>query len=171
MSLTYLTAQLGENEKILKASRQHWFYLVKRIIWAVLVTLAVFFLVLLLDTSWAKDVSWIKWGYVLVLIPLVMVVWRVLLWRVKFYVVTNRRVARVAGLLNKDVKDSSLEKVNDVVLKQSIIGRVLGYGTISILTAAEFGLNRMTMLRDPIGFKTQMVNAKEQFEHEIGRSS
>jgi uncharacterized membrane protein YdbT with pleckstrin-like domain len=171
MSIEYLAKQLGANEKIQYESRQHWVFLVTRIFWGVAIAAIIFVLVLLLDTSWATDVSWIPWLYLLALIPLVQVLWRVLLWRARVYVVTNRRVARVAGVLNKNVKDSSLEKVNDVILAQSMFGRLLGYGTIEILTASEQGLNLMKMLRDPVTFKTAMVNAKESFEHEFGHSS
>src|SRR5659263_340919 len=39
---------------------------------------------------------------------------------------------RVHGVLSKRVADSSLEKLTDVVLKQSIIGRMLDYGDIVV---------------------------------------
>lgn len=170
MSIEYLQKQLGTNERILRSVRQHWAFLVKRAIWEIIgfiaIVLGVYFL-----ARWTPEQAWLNWGYVLLLIPAAVFGWRFLQWRVKIYVVTNRRVARVAGVLNKNVKDSSLEKVNDVLLNQSLFGRVLGYGDIQILTASEQGLNKMLMLSGPVEFKTAMVNAKEDLEREFGHSS
>ena len=75
--------------------------------------------------------------------------------------ITNRRVIQTEGLLNKHVIDSSLEKVNDVVLSQSAFGRMLGYGDVEILTASEMGVNRFERITGPLRFKTEMLNQKE----------
>jgi uncharacterized membrane protein YdbT with pleckstrin-like domain len=79
-------------------------------------------------------------------------------------VVTNRRLIQVFGVFNKNVTDSSLEKVNDVKMDQSFFGRIFGYGDIEILTASELGVNRFTMIGNPVRFKTAMLNAKVQLE-------
>ena len=42
-------------------------------------------------------------------------------------------------MLNKTSLDSSLEKINDAVLTQSIFGRMFGFGDLEILTASEIG--------------------------------
>jgi uncharacterized membrane protein YdbT with pleckstrin-like domain len=170
MSIEYLQKQLGTNERILRSVRQHWVFLIRRAVWDIVAFIAIFVVVYLLG-RWTPEQAWLKWGYVLLLIPAAVFGWRFLQWRQKVYVVTNRRVARVAGVINKNVKDSSLEKVNDVVLNQSLFGRMLGYGNIQILTASELGLNRMLMLAGPVEFKTAMVNAKEELEREFGHSS
>jgi uncharacterized membrane protein YdbT with pleckstrin-like domain len=169
MSLEYLQKQLGTNERILRSVRQHWIFLVRRAIWEIVAFIGIFLVVFFLG-RWTPGQAWIAWGYLVLLVPAAIFGWRFLQWRVKVYVVTNRRVARAAGVINKNVKDSSLEKVNDVVLNQSLFGRILGYGTIEILTASEMGLNKMRMLSGPVEFKTAMVNAKEELEREFGHS-
>jgi hypothetical protein len=58
-------------------------------------------------------------------------------WRNQEWLITTRRVIRAEGVLNKSVSDSSLEKINDARLDQSIFGRIFGFGTLDILTAAE----------------------------------
>ena len=83
------------------------------------------FLVVYFLAKWTPEQAWLAWGYLLLLIPAALFGWHFLQWRAKVYVVTNRRVARVAGVLSKNVKDSSLEKVNDIVLRQSVFGRLL----------------------------------------------
>jgi len=75
---------------------------------------------------------------------------------------TNRRVIQISGIFNKDVVDSSLEKVNDVKMSQSFFGRIFDYGDVEILTASEIGVNLFKRIGDPVKFKTAMLNAKEK---------
>jgi uncharacterized membrane protein YdbT with pleckstrin-like domain len=89
----------------------------------------------------------------------------ILIWSHHMIVVTNRRIMQVTGIFNKNVIDSSLEKVNDVKMKQSALGRMFNYGDIEILTASEMGANLFRKIDDPVGFKTAMLNAKDQLEH------
>jgi len=64
------------------------------------------------------------------------------------------------GVLAKRVLDSSLDKVNDVLLEQSLAGRLLGYGNLQILTASEQGINRLDTIPRPLAFKRAMLAAK-----------
>jgi uncharacterized membrane protein YdbT with pleckstrin-like domain len=80
-------------------------------------------------------------------------------------------VIESTGVLSKRVADSSLEKLTDIVLKQSILGRMLHYGDIVVLTAAaNAGINNLKQIREPAAFKTQMLDAKEGLEREMGGS-
>ena len=88
------------------------------------------------------------------------------------YVLTNRRVVESTGVRQQAVADSSLEKLTDVVLRQSIFGRMLGYGDIEVLTAAA-GAGHQRPEADPQAHgssRPAMVNAKEELEHEMGQS-
>lgn len=75
-------------------------------------------------------------------------------------IVTTRRVIQVHGVIAKSSIDSSLEKVNDIMLSQSATGRALNFGHLVIMTASEVGLNRMLYLPDPVGFKRAILDAK-----------
>jgi hypothetical protein len=83
-------------------------------------------------------------------------------WLNERYIITNRRVMEVRGIINKHVRDSALEKVNDVDLNQSVIGRLLGYGTVQIITGSDIGVNKFHRISNPARFKRAMLNAKEQ---------
>ena len=73
-------------------------------------------------------------------------------------------------MVNKRATDSSLEKINDAVLTQSIFGRMFGFGDLDVLTAAEAGIERFRMIIDPIGFKRAMLDAKHEYEVDMERS-
>jgi uncharacterized membrane protein YdbT with pleckstrin-like domain len=104
-------------------------------------------------------------------VPAVRIAWGFLSWRMNVYVLTSRRVIESTGVLSKRVADSSLEKLTDIVLRQSVLGRMLHYGDIVVLTASSgAGINNLKQIRQPMEFKTQMANAKEALEREMGAS-
>ena len=96
--------------------------------------------------------------------------WHILRYLNQEYVLTNRRVLQVAGVLNKTSTDSSLEKINDARLSQSVFGRIFGFGDLDILTAAETGVERFRMIRNPVGFKKAMLDAKHEYERDVAGS-
>jgi len=86
------------------------------------------------------------------------------------YVLTNRRVLQVEGVLSRTATDSSLEKINDAVLSQSIFGRMFDFGDLKVLTAAEAGIEDFRMIKGPIVFKKAMLDAKHEHEMEMERA-
>lgn len=160
MQTSYLKQLLGKNEQIILVARQHWLVLVGEILSESVLTLA---LIVLISMVWQlTGNSLVAFGYLLLLFPLVSL-WRdVLIWANQQFVVTTRRIIQLEGVLHKHITDSSLEKVNDVKLTQSVWGRLLNYGDIEILTASELGINLFKRIAAPIKFKTVMVDAKEK---------
>ena len=71
--------------------------------------------------------------------------------------------------MNKKTTDSSLEKINDAVLTESMFGRMFGFGDLDVLTASEEGIERLRMLRDAKDFKKAMIEAKHELEVEVAR--
>jgi hypothetical protein len=104
---------------------------------------------------------------VLVVGGLAVLGWHIMRYLNQEYVLTNRRVLQVAGVLNKTSMDSSLEKINDARLTQSVFGRIFGFGDLEILTAADTGVDRFKMIRNPIGFKKAMLDAKHEYERDV----
>src|SRR6185436_13776936 len=78
-------------------------------------------------------------GVIIAIAWIGLVVWR---WSAQDYIVTNLRVIKVEGILNKHSADSSLEKINDAVLDQGLFARMLGFGDLDILTANEESVDR-----------------------------
>jgi uncharacterized membrane protein YdbT with pleckstrin-like domain len=158
MATNYLENLLGENEQILFETHQHWFVLFGRI-FLELVLIAVIIGGSFIASGFQPLAIY---GLILILVPLVGILNDILVWRNKAYIVTNRRVIQVSGVLNKDVVDSSLEKINDVKMSQPFFGRMFGYGDIQILTASEMGVDLLHQIANPVEFKTAMLNAKEK---------
>jgi len=172
VSIEYVQKQLGASEKILYTERHHWIFFVAEMIKWILFAVAVLALVIVLKVWWLPDAGWVWWLLLVFIIPAVRIVWGFLSWLMNLYVLTNRRVIEATGVLSKRVADSSLEKLTDIVLKQSILGRALNYGDIIVLTAAAgAGISELKQIRRPVEFKTHMLDAKEQLERELGASN
>ena len=161
----YVESLLGEREKIILIAHQHWFILVRAIVLEIIIILILIALTIIAGaylTEFALLIGAV--GTILLLLPLSTMIRDILDWTNRQFIVTNRRVIQISGILNKNVTDSSLVKVTDVKLEQSAFGRLFNYGDIEILTASEFGVNLFRRIEEPIIFKIAMLNAKEQLE-------
>jgi len=158
MAKSYIQGLLGKNERIVLVTRQHWFVLFSAITAEIMITLVIIAAVSAVTLYYPPA----AFGFVLVLLPIISGLRDTLLWNNHEYLVTNRRVIQISGIFNKNVVDSSLEKVNDVKMSQPFFGRLFDYGDIEIMTASEIGVNLFKRIGEPIKFKTAMLNAKEQ---------
>jgi len=165
MAKTYVQGLLGQNERILLVTRQHWFILFSNIFLEIILTIVLIAGVTAAQLSFPL-VPLISFGYILVLVPLAGMLRDILIWSNRQYIVTNRRVVQISGVFSKNVVDSSLEKVNDVKMSQSFFGRLFDYGDVEILTASEIGVNLFKRIGNPVKFKTAMLNAKEKLGFE-----
>jgi uncharacterized membrane protein YdbT with pleckstrin-like domain len=166
MPKTYLDKLLGENERILLVTRQHWSILLGNIMLEIVLIALLVAGVAALTVLYPMAV----FGFILVLVPLIGMIRDSLIWQNREYIVTNRRVIQISGVFDKNVVDSSLEKVNDVKMSQSFWGRMFDFGDIEILTASELGVNLFKSIGEPVKFKTAMLNAKEKLgfdEHPV----
>lgn len=159
----YVQSMLGDREQVLHVAHQHWFVFFRSIVFELVFAAAIITAVVILQSLvLISPYTWL--GLILLIIPGIGLVQDYLNWSNKEYIITNRRVMQIAGVLNKNVTDSSLEKVNDVKLSQSMLGRMFNFGDIEILTASELGINQFRQIGNPIQFKTAMLNAKENLE-------
>lgn len=161
----YVESLLAAREKIILTAHQHWFILVSSIILEIITILVIITLAIVAGTYLPEFALLIgAIGTILILLPLSTMIRDILDWINRQYIVTNRRVIQISGILNKNVTDSSLIKVTDVKMEQSAFGRLFDYGDIEILTASELGANLFRRIDEPIRFKTAMLNAKEELE-------
>jgi uncharacterized membrane protein YdbT with pleckstrin-like domain len=153
----YIERLLAQNERIVLITRRHWLVLLP----VILIDLGIAIVIIALSVGGALVAPPLPLlGLLLLLLPLGHFLVRYITWRNEQYIVTNRRVMEVRGVYKKHVSDSSLEKVNDVVMEQSALGRLLDYGDIRIITGADIGVNVFRRIAHPIRFKTTMMDQK-----------
>jgi len=167
----YADTLLSDGERIVLRTRQHWFATIVdgRVPWALFVaSLVLLILTTQMGSGTARDIL----GIVIAVALIVSLAWlgvRYWSWYAQDYIVTNRRVLKVEGIINKRSADSSLEKINDAVLEQNLFGRIFGYGDLDILTASEEAIDRYRMLNKAPGFKKSMLDQKHALETEFAR--
>lgn len=167
----YADTLLTEGEHIVLRTRQHWLALIGRARAGVVLFLGGLLLLFLIAyfnvaPGTLRD---ILSGVALIMLALGLLVflYRFWIWWAQDYMITNRRLLKVTGVLNKRSADSSLEKINDAVLAQSMFGRIFNYGDLEILTAAEQAVDRYHMLNSPKEFKKTMLTQKHNLETEF----
>jgi hypothetical protein len=168
--MAYIDQMLASGEQPIVRDHQHWFVLIADAFYGILAIIGAIAILLLRSAANVTGTFDTLIGYVvlaLVVGGLIYIVWQALRWHNEEYVDTSRRVLRLEGVVNKRVIDSSLEKINDAVLTQSIFGRMFGFGDLEILTASETGISRLRMLRQPDDFKRAMLDAKHELELEL----
>jgi hypothetical protein len=169
----YADTLLANGEVVAMRTRQHWTAIIRDIVYPILIVIAVlviFFFIAGVDSGGfvgtVKSVlTWLSLGGLIVAI--LWSGWVIWGWSSEDYIVTNRRVLKVEGILNKHSADSSLEKVNDAVLDQSVIGRMLDFGDLDILTANEESVDRYKRLNHAPRFKKEMLEQKNNLEMDI----
>ncbi len=167
----YTESLLATNEVILYRTKQHWMAPIFGTIAGVLVLLGGVFLFgfqLTMGSGFLRDVAfWISLG--LLVVGAAMVGYSYIQWWVEDYAVTNQKVMKVAGLLNKRTSGAALEKINDVIMEQGPLGRMLGYGTLKVSTASDTSDLTYETMRKPAEFRRAMLDQKMEFEQADAR--
>ncbi len=70
------------------------------------------------------------------------------------FVVTDRRVFRSVGVIAREHEQAPLEKIQDITVTQSGLGRLLGYGDVTLETASERGTLVFPSIATPEAFRT-----------------
>jgi hypothetical protein len=166
--MSYASKLLARGEEIVLEARPHWFLVIGHSWWAIILAIlalaVLFFIIPPPNTDLDSPGELV--ALVLLLIGLGRIGWVIWDWRNTEFLVTTHRIVRAEGILNKRMAATSLEKVNDAVLTQSVFGRIFGFGDLDILSAAEEigGIEDFPMVTDPVDFKVAMLNQKEAIE-------
>ena len=170
--MSYTETLLASGERIVRRAHQHWFMLVWNGKTAVLALVIALVLLIVKIASGGTGLFFDLLGWatlILFVLGAAWIGWGWLRYRNEEYTITTRRIIHSGGVINKTATDSSLEKINDAILSESIFGRIFGFGDLDVLTASESGIERLRMLRDAKAFKIAMLEAKHELEIELSR--
>lgn len=171
----YMEELLATNEEIIYRTKQHWMAPIFGTITGVLILLGGIVLFIFQLTMGTEDFVGILrnlafWASLaLIVIGVLWVGYSYIQWWVEDFAVTNQKVVKVGGLLNKRTSGAGLEKINDVVMEQGVLGRVLGYGTLKVSTASDSTDLDFQTMRAPADFRRAMLDQKMVFEQADAR--
>jgi uncharacterized membrane protein YdbT with pleckstrin-like domain len=139
----YVDSNLLPNEHVTYRARLH------RIIYLLPVCVLIVALVVALASG-----SWIAGG-ILGLIGLLLLVPPWIRSISSEFAVTNKRVLVKVGLIRRHSLELLLQKVEGIGVDQGILGRILGYGTITV-TGTGGTREAFRMIADPLEFRRQV---------------
>jgi uncharacterized membrane protein YdbT with pleckstrin-like domain len=114
--------------------RKHPAVLLAPVAWAVLGIIAAALLstTLFRHSSALTWIVWAAWGLVFLRL-----LWAAANWAVDYFVITSRRFIETSGLFARNVATMWMVKVTDMTFHQSFLGRIFGYGTFILESAAQ----------------------------------
>jgi len=161
-----MRTKLREGERKILETRTHWVTVVKPfLVFFLALALFVSALMALPGTGWIRQA--VRWACGLVLAVAALVfLYREWFRRRDIWVVTNLRVIDEKGIFRLFSKESPLDKINNLSMTQSLLGRVLGYGDVEIQTAAEDGATIYHMVKGPKRLKDMIARCREDYGRE-----
>ena len=149
--MSYVQRVLQPGEQVRQVSSLHWI-----IYWpgvaAVLLAVVAYWLseTRLLPGIWRYS------AYALALVAVVLLIQQWLRWWVTEIAVTNRRVIYKKGLIRRQTNEMNMDKVESVQIDQSILGRMLDYGDVTILGTGE-GFETLRTIASPIELRNSIT--------------
>jgi uncharacterized membrane protein YdbT with pleckstrin-like domain len=146
----YIDDILQPGEKVLYSTNAHWIFY-----WPAIVAWIVAAILLVLSRATITD------GIVLLclagsgVVALAALYWTVTAWFHRWTTetdVTNLRVVHKTGFIKRRTFEMSLDKVESVDVNQSILGRILNYGDVTILGVGE-GKETIRTIASPLAFR------------------
>lgn len=77
------------------------------------------------------------------------------------FLVTDKRVVLKTGILKRTFADIPLKRADGLIVNESLIGRILGFGHVSVTTAGQ--PQRFAYLTDAIEFRRQVTLAMDKY--------
>jgi uncharacterized membrane protein YdbT with pleckstrin-like domain len=148
--MSYLRKVLQPGEKILKIGKLHWIIYRDAII-AFILSLAIILLASLDLSNLVKTVIAVA-GFVFVGVAVCLAVAAWLDQWISEIAVTNQRIIYKHGLIRRHTSEMNMDKVESVTVTQSIIGRVLDFGSIHIRGTGE-GIEHLHKISKPIDLR------------------
>lgn len=150
----YIDEILQPGEKVLYSTNAHWmFYLPAIGAWAVALALLIF------SRTITADAITLVCLALAAIAGLAALYWTATAWFHRWTTetdVTNMRVVHKTGFIKRRTFEMSLDKVESVDVNQSILGRIMNYGDVTILGVGE-GKETISTIASPLGFRNAIT--------------
>jgi uncharacterized membrane protein YdbT with pleckstrin-like domain len=129
--------------------------------WTIYLPGLLFMLAALVTIGWAQlgaggNVWWQILAALFVLIALFLLIPEWFTWWTTEIAVTNHRVIYKAGLIRRDTVEMLMDKVESVDVDQSILGRLLDYGNVSVRGTGS-GFEPLRRIAHPIELRNHIT--------------
>ena len=137
---------LNDDEELLAELRPHWIFLFGPLFTSIGVWVGLIVLVIL----WQKAPGWTNYPIlILALIPGLWLLGRFVRWRSYVVALTSTRILVRQGILGRDTVQLRLQRITEVNIRQRLIERVLGTGSLIIDVQGEDDSLTLEYMRKP----------------------
>ena len=150
----YIDDILQPGEKVLYSTNAHWiFYLPGMAAWVLAVVL------LVLSRATVTEAIILLCLAASAVVAIAALYWTAKAWFHRWTTetdVTNMRVVHKTGFIKRRTFEMSLDKVESVEVNQSILGRILNYGSVTVRGVGE-GAETIDMIASPLEFRNHIT--------------
>ena len=150
----YIDEILQPGEKVLYSTNAHWmFYLPAIAAWAAALAL------LIVSRMVSADALMLVCLSLAAIAGLAALYWTATAWFHRWTTetdVTNFRVVHKTGFIKRRTFEMSLDKIESVDVNQSILGRIMNYGDVTILGVGE-GRETISTIASPLAFRSAIT--------------
>jgi uncharacterized membrane protein YdbT with pleckstrin-like domain len=150
----YIDEILQPGEKVLYSTNAHWiFYLPAIVAW-----LLVLVLLILSRITTVDGLIMLCWAAAAV-VAVAALFWTLKAWFHRWTTetdVTNMRVVHKTGFIKRRSFEMALDKIESVDVDQSILGRLLNYGDVTVNGVGE-GKEKIRTIASPLAFRSAIT--------------
>ena len=149
--MSYVQRVVQPGEQVRHISSIHWIVYWPGVAVALLAVVAYYFS----ETRFLTGV-WRYTAYALALVAVGLLIQQWFRWWITEIAVTDRRVIYKKGLVRRQTNEMNMDKVESVKINQSILGRLLDYGDVTILGTGE-GFETLRTIASPIELRNSIT--------------
>jgi uncharacterized membrane protein YdbT with pleckstrin-like domain len=156
-----MTTDLLPGENLVLKNHPHWIFVVQSLVAPIiLLIVAAIVDVTATNTGIPHLRTIVSLGAAAIAGLWLIVVW--IRWQSTSYTLTDQRIKIETGVFGRQSKMIPIDRVQDCTTKQSVVGRMLGYGRVEIDAAGAQGAEVLDHLPNPGVFRDQVFVQSEK---------
>lgn len=151
--MSYVEKILQPDEKILHKAQIHWLIYLPAILMLLIFGFGGIFILVATALDPIVGQAAAAFGFVFSLVQFLRA------WITRYtseIAVTDRRIIFKEGLIRRETTEMNMTKVESVSVDQSILGRMLDYGDITVRGTGA-GLSPLRMIQNPLAFRNAVI--------------
>jgi uncharacterized membrane protein YdbT with pleckstrin-like domain len=157
-----MPSELLPGENLILRAHQHWVVVVK----SLLIPIVLLVIVGIVDLTVKSGTNIPHFRTILTLVAIAIaglwfiVVW--IRWQSTAYTLTDQRIKIETGVFGRSSKIIPIDRIQDCTTKQTLVGRMLGYGRVEVDAAGAQGAEVLDHLPNPGTFRDQVFVQSER---------
>src|SRR6266478_2428291 len=157
-----MTADLLPGENLILKEHQHWIVLVK----ALLIPVVLLIIAAIVDLTVKSGTGIPHFRTIVTLVAVgIALLWLIVVWirwQATAYTLTDQRIKIETGVFGRSSKIIPIDRIQDATTKQTVFGRMLGYGRVEVDAAGAQGAEVLDHMPNPGAFRDQVFMLSER---------